>query len=119
MSYTDGFRSLKVYNKTNELVILIYKLTKNFPKTETFGLISQMRRAAISVVANIIEGWARNSNKEKIQFYHIARGSLTEIEYYIDLSLELKYITSEEHKQLKEIHTDSAKLLCGLIRSRK
>ena len=80
-----GYKGLKIYKKSDDMVLLIYKYTKQFPKSELFGLTSQIRRAAVSIVANIVEGWARNSNKDKVRFLYMSRGSLTEVEYYIDL----------------------------------
>ena len=76
-----------------------------------------MRRSAISVVANIVEGWARKTRKEKLNFYYTARGSLTELEYYIDLSLKLNYLMDKQHNDLAEIRQDIGKLLQGLINS--
>jgi four helix bundle protein len=117
--YNKGYKKLNVYSKADELVILIYKLTKKFPKDETFGLISQMRRAVVSVVANIVEGYGRNSFKDKIRFYYMARGSLTELEYYIDLSFRLEYFNKKEFSQLEFLRSDVGKLLNGLINSIK
>lgn len=76
-----------------------------------------MRRAAVSVVANIVEGYGRRTMNEKIHFYYIARGSLNEIEYYIDLTLNLEYISEAEHKNLCGLRGDVGKLLNGLIKS--
>lgn len=113
---TIGYRKLNAYIAANCLVIEIYKITKTYPKDELFGLVSQMRRAAVSVTANIVEGYSRRTNKEKINFYYMSRGSLSEIEYYIDLSLELGYIRKEEHNNLLKLRSDAGKLLNGLIR---
>lgn len=82
-----------------------------------FGLTSQIRRAAVSVVANIVEGWSRNSNKEKMHFYYISRGSLTETEFYIDFSYKLKYINNDQFDELSELRKEVARLLAGLIKS--
>lgn len=112
-----GYKKLVVYQQAHELVLTIYKITKGFPKEELFGLVSQIRRCAVSVVANIVEGYARRTSKEKISFLYIARGSLTELEYYIDLSLELGYIAKEQHKALADIRLMTGKLLAGFIRS--
>ncbi len=112
-----GYRKLLVYQHAHSLVVAVYKVTRSFPKEELFGLVSQMRRAAVSVVANIVEGYARKTKKENVNFLHIARGSLTELEYYIDLSLELRYISQEEYQALAEVRTTVGKLLAGFIRS--
>lgn len=115
----SGYRNLNVYCKANELVLLIYQLTRKFPKDEIFGLISQMRRCAVSVVANLVEGYARRTPNDKIQFFYISRGSLTELEYYIDLVLELKYIDEAEYETLQNLRSDVGKLLHGFIKSVK
>ena len=115
----DWYRSLLVYQKAEKLAESVYLFTKNFPKDEQFGLTSQARRAAISVAANIVEGWSRNSKKEKIQFYYISRGSLTEVEFYIDFSNKLKYISEEQFMELTNIRHETARLLNGLIKSLK
>jgi four helix bundle protein len=114
-----GYKNLNVWKKADQLVLLIYAITKKFPKEELFGLISQMRRSAISIPANIVEGYGRRTPKDKINFYYIARGSLNELEYYIDLSLKLRYMTKSEFDNLKTIRNDTGKLLNGLIRSIK
>ncbi|MEK7500976.1 MAG: four helix bundle protein [Patescibacteria group bacterium] len=114
-----GYRKLNVYLKAHELVLRTYKATREFPKQELFGLISQMRRAVISVVANIVEGYSRRTPNNKLQFYYIARGSLTELEYYIDLSYELGYLPEADYKNLQEILGDVGQLLNGFIKSIK
>ncbi|MFA4937364.1 MAG: four helix bundle protein [Patescibacteria group bacterium] len=114
-----SYRRLIVWQKADELAFQIYLIAKNFPKEEMFGLISQMRRAAFSVPANIVEGYARSSKKEKIQFYTIARGSLTELEYFIDFSLRLKYLSDEQHLKLVNLRNEVGRLLNGFINSIK
>ncbi len=95
-----SYRRLLVWQKADELALRIYVATKLFPKDEMFSLTSQMRRAALSVPANIAEGYARFYAKEKSQFYNIARGSLTELEYYVDFSFRLGYLTKEKYNDL-------------------
>lgn len=114
-----GYRKLNVYRVANDLVLEVYKVTKNYPKDELFGLVSQMRRCSVSVVANIVEGYGRRTKNEKINFYFIAKGSLTELEYYIDLSLQLNYINRENHDILIKIRNDAGRLLYGFIKSIK
>ena len=91
MKENKGYRNLKAWQKANELAHQVYDLTEKFPKSETFALTSQMRRAAVSVPANIAEGYARNSFKEKKNFYGISLASLAEVEFYIDFSRERRY----------------------------
>ena len=114
-----GYRNLIAWQFANRLAHLIYDLTEGFPKSELFGLTSQMRRAVVSIGANIAEGYTRSSKKEKARFFNIALGSLTEVEYYIDFALERNYYSSKEHVQLSDSQTETAKVLSGLIKSLK
>ena len=112
-----GYRNLEVFKKADELVLLIYETTRNFPKEELFCLTSQIRRCAVSVPANIVEGYGRKTSGEKTQFYYIARGSLNELEYYIDLCSKLNYLNNEDYKELKELRDTVGRLLYGFIKS--
>lgn len=112
-----GYKKLTVYNRAHALTLLTYKITAQFPKEELFGLTSQMRRCAMSIPANIVEGYARRTPRDKLQFYFISRGSLTELEYFIDLSRELQYVTGQEYEQVKELRSEVGRLLNGFIRS--
>lgn len=112
-----GYRNLIVWQKADELAFQVYLMTKSFPKSETFTLVPQIRRAVISVPANIVEGYARSSRKEKRQFYSIARGSLTEVEYYLDFSLRLEYLSEKEYSKLASLRDEVGRLLSGLINS--
>ncbi len=96
----QGYRRLRLWQEAHTLVLLVYKITKQFPKDELFALTSQIRRAAVSIAANIVEGQARTSRKEFAQFLSIANGSLVEVEYYIQLAADLEYINSSQQKQL-------------------
>lgn len=111
------FSQLIVWQKSNDLVIKIYQLTKNFPKDEIFGLTSQIRRAATSITCNIAEGWGRFHYKEKIRFYYIARGSNTEVQNLLILSYKLGYISEKDYNELKLLVYEGYKLLNGLIKS--
>jgi len=113
----QGFKSLLVWQKSYVLTIKIYKVTEKFPKSEIYGLVSQMRRAAISVPANIAEGYERQYNKEYIQFLTVARGSLGELETYLFLAKDLKYITRGTFEELEQSRKEVIRLLQGLIRS--
>ena len=107
--------NLIVWQEAITLVKEVYCITKSFPKEETFGLTSQIRRAAISVPCNIAEGAARTSNKEMLQFLSIARGSLSELETQIIISRELGYL--KEDTELKNKIDTIFSLLGGLINS--
>jgi len=95
-------KDLFVYQKSLDLVVEIYQLTNDFPESEKYGLISQLRRAAVSVPSNISEGAGRNSKKEFIQFLHIALGSLNEIETQLEIAKRLNYLLSIDDS-LKEL----------------
>ncbi|MBI2623719.1 MAG: four helix bundle protein [Candidatus Liptonbacteria bacterium] len=112
-----GYKNLTLYAKACALVVLVYKITKKFPKEELFGLTSQMRRCAVSIVANIVEGYGRRTPKDKLQFLYIARGSLSELECYIDLSQQLEYINPTEQSELAKAKAEVGKLLFGFMRS--
>ena len=94
-------------------------MTKAFPKDEIFGLVSQMRRAAISVPSNIAEGYARGTDKEKLHFLRISSGSLSEIETQLMLSFNLGYISQKEFDETSEFITSVWKQLNALIRTVK
>jgi four helix bundle protein len=111
-----GYKKLNAHIKANELVLFVYQVTRNFPKEEIFGLTSQMRRSAISIAANIVEGYGRRTKKDKLQFLYIARGSYSELEYYINLSVPLHYIDEKTYLQLNDLRREIGRLLTGFIR---
>jgi four helix bundle protein len=119
MEIDAGYKKLNAFCKSDELVILIYKYTKDFPRDEVFGLVSQMRRAAVSVPANIVEWYGRNNKRERLQFCYIAKGSLMELEYYIDLSYKLGYINEEKYRTLNLKRSEVGRLLNGFINYQK
>ena len=90
--HITSFRDLKTWQEAQDLAVEIYKLSATFPDSEKFGLTNQVRRAVVSVGSNIPEGFSRQTAKEKLQFYHIAKGSLTEVESQIDLAMRIGYI---------------------------
>ncbi len=110
------WRELKVWKKSHELVLEIYKLTSSFPKTEIYGITSQIRRSASSIPANIVEGQSRNSTKEYLQFLYNARGSLEETRYFLFLSKDLEYIEESEYDDLEQKYGEISKMLNGLIK---
>ncbi len=101
-----GFHTIAAWQKADDLVVKIYKVTQNFPRHELYGLTSQLRRAAVSVPANIAEGSGRRTKRDYIRFLYNAKGSLTELEYLIHISHRLGYFTNEEFRQLRESHRD-------------
>ena len=112
-------KDLDVWKQAMLLAQRVYVLTNDFPKSEQFGIVSQMRRAAVSVPSNIAEGAARQTNKEFIQFLYIALGSLMELETQLMLSVDVGYLSKENLESIQEDLTKQAKLLNGFIRYRK
>ena len=99
------------------LVTDIYKVTGKFPSEETYGLRSQLRRAAVSVPSNIAEGLTRRTKADKIHFLNITNGSLSEIDTQLEIALRLNYIVESEYEELETELINIQKLLSGLIRS--
>ena len=89
------FRDLVVWQKSHALVLEVYKLTRRLPKEELFGLVSQMRRSAVSVAANIAEGFKRRGKADKARHMNIAQGSLEELQYFFILCADLSYLPSD------------------------
>ena len=113
------FTDLEAWRKAHELTLAIYKSTEKFPKAETFGLTSQIQRAAVSITSNIAEGFGRQTIKEKIQFYYQAHGSLTEVKNQLILSKDLGYISEQEFDKIMNALITSHRLLQGLLRKTK
>ncbi len=106
---TKTFFELEVWKKSHKFVLEIYILTKDFPKEEFYGLTSQIRRASISIPANIAEGYKRKGKADKIRFYNISQSSLEEVKYFLFLSKELGYINNET--KLTNIAEEISKML--------
>jgi four helix bundle protein len=104
-------KDLDVWKKSMDLVEVIYKLTQQFPDAEKFGLISQMRRAAVSIPSNLAEGVARKGDKELIHFLHIALGSLSEVETQYLIAVRLNF--TEKNDSIENLLTEVKKLLLG------
>lgn len=107
-SKSKSFIDLIVWQKAHQFVLDTYKTSQGFPKSELYGLTSQLRRAAISIPANIAEGFVKSSNKDKVRFMNIAQGSVEECKYYLILVNDLKYGNT---KNLKELLNEVGKLL--------
>ena len=109
------YTKIKAWQLADKLALLVYKATKKFPKSELWGLTSQMRRATVSVPANIVEGSARKNRKEYLQFLYIAISSLAEVNYYIRFTRELEYLDTNDYKELWAKSQESLRTLQGLI----
>lgn len=108
---------LRAFELADDIAILIYKITKDFPKEEVYGLASQMRRAAVSVPSNIVEGCARESQKEYLRFLEIAFGSLKELHYQYTLACRLGYNEKSEFIEFEQKVIETEKVLGSLIRA--
>jgi len=111
------YKDLEVWQKAMELSVEIYRLTKNFPQEERFGLVNQMRRAVVSIASNIAEGQGRIYTKEYLHFLSVARGSQAEVDTQLLLAVRLGYLCEEEAHRAFELLSMTAKLLNGTIRS--
>lgn len=114
-----SFTDLIAWQEGHKIVLMTYKLTARFPKEELFCLVNQIRRCVISITSNIAEGFSRQSYKEKIQFYSISLGSLSEFQNQILIAKDLKYITFEEFQEIAKKSIEISKLVHGLIKSCK
>ena len=112
-----SFENLEVYSKIRNLIKYIYQLQEKFPKEERYGLGDQVRRAVVSVSANLADGSGRTSLKEKIHFVEISYGSLMEVFCELQAACDLEYITTEQFNSLRPQITDIAKMLSGLRNS--
>lgn len=112
----ESYRELKVWQKAIDLVVECYRYSASFPKSETYGLASQIRRAAASIPANIAEGYGRGSRKEYIQFLLIAQGSLKELETHLIIAEKLNYGTRSQTELLLSHSSEIGRMLTSLIR---
>lgn len=112
----QSFTDLTAWQRGHELVLEIYKITKNFPREELYALVDQMRRCVISITSNIAEGFSRKSYKEKIQFYSIALGSTTELQNQLLVAKDVGYIAKEQFDSLAYLTVEVHKLINGLIK---
>lgn len=117
MGSTKSFMDFEVWQKAHQLVLSIYKSTKQFPKEEQFGLTSQIRRAGVSVAANLVEGYKRKGKADKIRFYNISQASLEEVKYFIILAKDLDYI--EDNLNLLSMTDEIGKMLESYIKKMK
>jgi four helix bundle protein len=115
MGSINRFQDLEVWQQAHRLVLAVYRQTERYPAEERYGLVAQMRRAAVSVPANIAEGFKRRGKNEKVRFYNISEASLEELKYFLILSEDLGYFN--DTKQLMEDAETVSRMLHGLIQS--
>lgn len=108
-------KKLNVYKKSIELVSEIYRLTEKFPNDERFGLISQLRRSAVSIPSNIAEGASRKSENDRKRFYQIARSSLVELDSQIEISVELDFLENRDIKKLEKSANSVFAMLSNMV----
>ncbi|MFA5771072.1 MAG: four helix bundle protein [Patescibacteria group bacterium] len=119
MAEIKTFKDLKVWQKAHLLVLLIYKLTAKFPLEEKYGLVSQMRRAVVSVASNIVEGFKRKTAKDSLNFYNISDGSLEELKYQLLVSLDLGYISKNDYLEALNLAEEVSKMLQSWSKSQR
>ena len=112
-----NYKQLDAWKLSMELVKTVYILTKKFPKEELYGLTSQVRRSAVSIPANIAEGLGRQYKKDTLQFLHISRGSIYELETLLNIAVEVEVIETDDFNGIMNILERSLKVLNGLINS--
>ena len=117
MANITSYQDLKVWQKAHELALWVYQLTASFPSEEKYGLVSQMRRAALSVAINIVEGFRRISVKESLRFYDISNASLEELRYEVEVSSDLGFITAQDLKRTNEKTEEVSRMLNSWIQS--
>ncbi len=110
-------RKLRAFELADELALRVYEATAKFPKSEQFGLVSQLRRAAVSIPSNIVEGCARRTETELIRFLDIAYGSTREVEYQLSLSQRLSFLSAEDAAIVSDCAAETGRVLHGLLRS--
>ena len=119
MTSIRSFRDLDAYKKGYQLALQIYRMTRQFPADEKYGLTDQLRRAAVSIPSNIAEGYRRFSRTDYIRFLKIAFGSCGEIETQLDLCRDMDLVGSDDYTRLSTLSGEASKILYGLIRSLK
>ncbi|HXB20655.1 MAG TPA: four helix bundle protein [Candidatus Solibacter sp.] len=111
------FKELRVWQKSHSLALEVYQATRSFPRDEIYGLTSQIRRAAVSVGANIAEGCGRRSDGEFARFLQIARGSAAELEYHLLFARDLKLLTNDAHQDFEKKLVEVQRMLTSLVTS--
>src|SRR5271166_5810334 len=105
------FRNLEVWQRAHEVTLAVYRYTRAFPREETYGMVSQLRRCSSSVAANIAEGCGRSGNAEFGRFLTVAMGSASELEYFLLLARDLEYLSQENHEALSQEVVEMRRML--------
>ena len=119
INYLFGYKKLIAWQKADLLAKKVYSITREFSQSEMFGLTSQLRRAALSVPANIIEGYARVNKNHFRNFLSIALGSLAEVDYFLSFAFEIKLISGSDYQEVVGIREESGRLIWRLYQSQK
>ena len=115
----NNFKDIFAWQKAHQLDLEVYKITKKYPKDELYGLVSQTRRAIVSVPSNLVEGFKRSGNKDDLHFCNIAQASLEEARYQILLARDLEYITKIEYEKIENLAEETSKLIYFWVKSKK
>lgn len=113
------FKDIIAWQRAHKLAVAIYKVTVSFPKTEQFGLTNQVRRASVSVVSNLAEGFGRRTSADRVHFYDMARGSLHETQAQLLIAKDVGFLSEDLYVRLEEMSTETHKVLTGLINKTK
>lgn len=114
-----SFEDILAWQKSHQLVLMVYKISDKYPKHELFGLVSQSRRCAVSIPSNIAEGYRRNGKNDSLHFYNIAQSSLEELRYQLLLGRDLKYMSEIEFQTIVALLVETSKILNGWTNSQK
>ncbi|MCI0429834.1 MAG: four helix bundle protein [Rhodospirillales bacterium] len=115
----QDFRQLKIWRKSHDLTLAVHRATQGFPAAETYGLTSQMRRAAAAIPTNVAEGTGRGSDPDFARFLHIAMGSASELQYLLLLARDLSYVGGDVHASLEDMTVEVKRMLASLLRTVK
>lgn len=113
------FKDIIAWQRAYELTLVVYRCTSNFPKSEEFALKSQLRRASVSIISNIAEGFKRTSSKDRLHFYNYAQSSLEEVKCQLMLSFDLNYLSKDQYSALESLCNEAGRILHGWITSQR
>lgn len=114
-----SFKDIIAWQKSYKLTLVIYRESNTFPRSEEFGLKSQLRRASVSIISNIAEGFKRRGAKDSLRFYNQSEASLEGVKCQLMLAHDLGYLKNENYKELYDLGEEAGKVLCGWTRSQK